>query len=88
MFPFLLSLAADVPRCRIGDTECITRVSMTLIHKYARTGYPAAAFPIVEPFVLKRFDISDGRDSSLSLKLSFHDIIVEGLSAAQIDRAV
>ncbi|XP_037956729.1 protein takeout-like [Teleopsis dalmanni] len=79
---------ADIPRCHAGDTNCITRTSMNLVRQYARTGYPEAAFPVIEPFLLKRFDISDGRESSLSLKLNFKDVRVEGISGVQIDRAV
>lgn len=79
---------ADIPRCRVADTDCITRTSTNLVRQYARTGYPPAAFPIIEPFIVKRFDISDGRTGSLNLKLNFRDVNVEGLSAVKIDRAV
>lgn len=79
---------ADIPRCRAGDTDCITRTSASLVHQYARTGYPSAGFPIIEPFIVKRFDISDGRTGSLNLKLNFRDVHVEGLSAVKFDRSV
>jgi len=59
-----------------------------LISQYAKTGYPAAGFPQVEPFLIKRFDISDGRTGSLNLKLNFKDVNVEGLSGVKFDRAV
>ncbi|KAH8312517.1 hypothetical protein KR044_011228, partial [Drosophila immigrans] len=78
----------ELPRCHLSDTQCIINVSHTLVRQYARTGYPAAAFPQVEPFLVKRFDISDGRTGSLSLKLSFADVNVEGLSTVKFDRAV
>ncbi|XP_052847124.1 protein takeout [Drosophila gunungcola] len=78
----------ELPRCRVGDTSCIISVSHMLIHQYARTGYPAAGFPQVEPFLIKRFDISDGRTGSLNLKLNFKDVNVEGLSGVKFDRAV
>lgn len=81
-------LAADIPRCRAADTDCITRTSTNLVHQYARTGYPSAGFPIIEPFIIKRFDISDGRTGSLNLKLNFRDVNVEGLSGVKIDRSV
>lgn len=80
--------APDLPRCHFGDTECIINVSHTLVRQYARTGYSPAAFPQVEPFVVKRFDISDGRTGSLNLKLNFRDVNVEGLSGVKFDRAV
>lgn len=80
--------APDLPRCHFGDTECIINVSHTLVRQYARTGYTPAAFPQVEPFVVKRFDISDGRTGSLNLKLNFRDVNVEGLSGVKFDRAV
>ncbi|EDW13827.1 uncharacterized protein Dmoj_GI23924 [Drosophila mojavensis] len=79
---------ADLPICRYGDTECIINVSHKLVRQYARTGYAPAAFPQVEPFLIKRFDISDGRSGSLSLKLNFRDVNVEGLSGVKFDRAV
>ncbi|CAD6991749.1 protein takeout [Ceratitis capitata] len=79
---------ADIPRCRVADTECITRTSTNLVHQYARTGYPSAGFPIIEPFIIKRFDISDGRTGSLNLKLNFRDVSVEGLSGVKMDRSV
>ncbi|XP_017469407.1 PREDICTED: protein takeout-like [Rhagoletis zephyria] len=79
---------ADIPRCRVGDTDCITRTSTNLVRQYGRTGYQAAGFPIIEPFVVKRFDISDGRAGSLNLKLNFRDVNVEGLSGVKIDRSV
>ncbi|XP_043068138.1 protein takeout [Drosophila bipectinata] len=78
----------ELPRCHKGDTSCIINVSHMLISKYARTGYPAAGFPQVEPFLVKRFDISDGRTGSLNLKLNFKDVNVEGLSGVKFDRAV
>ncbi|XP_036673425.3 protein takeout [Drosophila suzukii] len=78
----------ELPRCRMGDTSCIINVSHMLISQYARTGYPAAGFPQVEPFLIKRFDISDGRTGSLNLKLNFKDVNVEGLSGVKFDRAV
>lgn len=80
--------APDLPRCHYGDTDCIINVSHTLVRQYARTGYSPAAFPQVEPFVVKRFDISDGRTGSLNLKLNFRDVNVEGLSGVKFDRAV
>ncbi|XP_054726279.1 protein takeout-like [Anastrepha obliqua] len=79
---------ADIPRCRVADTDCITRTTINLVRQYARTGYPAAGFPTVEPFLIKRFDISDGRTGSLNLKLNFRDVNVEGLSGVQVDRTV
>ncbi|XP_062124367.1 protein takeout [Drosophila sulfurigaster albostrigata] len=79
---------AELPRCHYADTQCIINVSHTLVRQYARTGYAPAAFPQVEPFLVKRFDISDGRSGSLSLKLSFADVNVEGLSSVKFDRAV
>jgi len=79
---------ADIPRCHTGDTECIKKTATDLIHIHAKTGHAEAAFPIIEPFYLKRFDISDGRTSSLSLKLRFSDVKVGGLSGAKIDRCV
>ncbi|KAH8372566.1 protein takeout [Drosophila serrata] len=78
----------ELPRCKIGDTTCIINVSHTLVRQYAKTGYPAAGFPQVEPFLVKRFDISDGRSGSLNLKLNFKDVNVEGLSGVKFDRAV
>jgi len=72
----------------MGDTSCIINVSHMLISQYAKTGYPAAGFPQVEPFLIKRFDISDGRTGSLNLKLNFKDVNVEGLSGVKFDRAV
>ncbi|KAM7361456.1 protein takeout-like [Cochliomyia hominivorax] len=79
---------ADIPRCQSGDTNCVIRTSLSLIRQHARKGYPAAAFPVVEPFHLKQFDISDGRGGSLSLKLNFRDVDVLGLSTVNFDRAV
>ncbi|KAI8120792.1 Protein takeout [Lucilia cuprina] len=79
---------ADIPRCHTGDTDCVVRTSVNLIRKYARTGYPSAAFPPIEPFHLKQFDISDGRGGSLNLKLNFRDVDVAGLSGVNFDRAV
>lgn len=64
------------------------RTSVNLIRQHARKGYSDAAFPIVEPFHLKQFDISDGRGGSLSLKLNFRDVDVVGLSGVNFDRAV
>lgn len=87
-FLFLLILAADIPRCHSGDTDCVIRTSLSLIRQHARKGYPAAAFPPVEPFHLKQFDISDGRGGSLSLKLNFRDVDVVGLSGVNFERAV
>lgn len=87
-FRFGIFLAAELPRCHYGDTDCIINVSHRLIRQYARTGYAPAAFPQVEPFLVKRFDISDGRTGSLSLKLNFRDVNVEGLSGVKFDRAV
>ncbi|XP_017052330.2 uncharacterized protein LOC108095673 [Drosophila ficusphila] len=78
----------EIPRCHHGDTSCIISVSHTLIKQHARTGYPAVGFPQVEPFLIKRFDISDGRSGSLNLKLNFRDVNVEGLSGVKFDRAV
>ncbi|XP_044251536.1 protein takeout [Drosophila takahashii] len=78
----------ELPRCHVGDTSCIISVSHMLIRQYAKTGYPAAGFPQVEPFLIKRFDISDGRTGSLNLKLNFKDVNVEGLSGVKFDRAV
>ncbi|EDV91331.1 protein takeout [Drosophila grimshawi] len=79
---------AELPRCHQSDTNCIIEVTHKLVRQYARTGYPAAGFPQVEPFLVKRFDISDGRTGSLSLKLNFRDVNVEGLSGVKFDRAV
>ncbi|XP_017844864.1 uncharacterized protein LOC108601476 [Drosophila busckii] len=79
---------AELPRCHHGDTTCIINVSHMLVRQYARTGFAPAAFPQVEPFLVKRFDISDGRTGSLSLKLNFRDVNVEGLSSVKFDRAV
>ncbi|XP_030374331.1 uncharacterized protein LOC115623915 [Scaptodrosophila lebanonensis] len=81
-------MTAEIPRCHNGDTDCIINVSHTLIRQHARTGYPSAGFPQVEPFLVKRFDISDGRTGSLNLKLAFRDVNVEGLSGVKFDRAV
>ncbi|ALC46904.1 CG11852, partial [Drosophila busckii] len=78
----------ELPRCHHGDTTCIINVSHMLVRQYARTGFAPAAFPQVEPFLVKRFDISDGRTGSLSLKLNFRDVNVEGLSSVKFDRAV
>ncbi|KAH8382691.1 hypothetical protein KR009_004832 [Drosophila setifemur] len=82
------SFPPEIPRCHFGDTSCIISVSHMLIRQHARTGYPSAGFPQVEPFLVKRFDISDGRSGSLNLKLNFKDINVEGLSGVKFDRAV
>uniref|UniRef100_A0A1B0G563 Protein takeout n=2 Tax=Glossina morsitans morsitans TaxID=37546 RepID=A0A1B0G563_GLOMM len=83
-----LSSAADITRCRHGDTECIVRTSINVVRKYGSSGYAAAAFPVIEPFRLKRLDISDGRGGSLSLKLNFRDVDVLGLSGVNFQRAV
>ncbi|TMW50174.1 hypothetical protein DOY81_004733 [Sarcophaga bullata] len=61
---------------------------MRVMHQYATKGYPVAAFPRVEPFQLKEFDISDGRSGSLNLKLNFREVNVLGLSGVKFDRAV
>ncbi|XP_022216014.1 protein takeout [Drosophila obscura] len=82
------SFPPDLQRCRIGDTKCIINTAHYVVRKYAKTGYPAAGFPQVEPFLVKRFDISDGRTGSLNLKLNFKDVNVEGLSGVQFDNAV
>jgi len=79
---------ADIPRCNVGDTDCIVKTSVDLVRTFAKTGHAEAGFPVVEPFLIKRFDISDGRTGSLSLKLNFRDVNVEGLSGVQFDRAV
>lgn len=84
----LILAAPELPRCHMGDTSCIINVSHMLIRQHARTGYPSAGFPQVEPFLIKRFDISDGRTGSLNLKLNFRDVNVEGLSSVKFDRAV
>ncbi|XP_058976269.1 protein takeout-like [Musca domestica] len=79
---------AEVKRCHTGDTACIVRTSNELLKTYARKGLPAAFFPVVEPFHLKRVELSDGRSGSLALKLSLRDVDVTGLSAVKFDRAV
>jgi len=78
----------DISRCRAGDTACITATSTNLVRQFGKTGHAGAAFPTIEPFLIRRFDISDGRQSSLNLKLNFKDVIVGGLSAVKIDRVV
>lgn len=61
---------------------------MNLIRKYAKTGYPEVGFPKLEPFLLQKFDITDGSGRSISLKLNFRNLLVGGLSDVTIDRAV
>lgn len=85
----LISLiAAEIKRCHPGETDCIVRTSNELLKMHARRGYPAASFPVVEPFHLKRVELSDGRSGSLNLKLSLRDVDVMGLSSLKFDRAV
>ncbi|XP_055910644.1 uncharacterized protein LOC129945005 [Eupeodes corollae] len=90
-FVFMLgaqAFPADVERCHAGDVECIRKSAVNLLHKYSKTGYPEAGFPVLEPFTLKKFDISDGRSGSLSFKLNFKDVLVGGLSNVNFDKMV
>ncbi|XP_055850205.1 protein takeout-like [Episyrphus balteatus] len=78
----------DIEQCKAGDTECIRLSSVHLIQKFSKVGYPAAGFPVLEPFALNKFDITDGRSGSLSFKLHFKDVLVGGLSNVNIEKMV
>ncbi|XP_013113019.1 protein takeout [Stomoxys calcitrans] len=79
---------AEIHRCHPGETDCIVQTANDLLGSYARKGLPAASFPVVEPFHLKKVQLTDGHSGSLNLKFSLRDVDVVGLSTVKFDRAV
>jgi len=79
----------------MGSSIASQSIGGDLPHSSLRSFSPESCWFIIrvcpqrcEPFLIKRFDISDGRTGSLNLKLNFKDVNVEGLSGVKFDRAV
>ncbi|XP_075146373.1 uncharacterized protein LOC142220873 [Haematobia irritans] len=79
---------AEIKRCHPGETDCIVRTANDLLRTHARKGFPAAFFPVVEPFHLRKVQLSDGHSGSLNLRFALRDVDVVGLSSVKFDRAV
>lgn len=81
-------LAADLPRCKAGDTVCLPKV-MTQIIQGSAKGHTGLSIPPLEPLHINKIDINQGETKSpVSINLNFKDMDLIGISKAVITRVV
>lgn len=83
----LIYTAADLPRCRAGDTVCLPKLITDIVHEHPE-GHSGLAIPRMEPLRINRIDILQGSDSPIAINLNFKDLDLTGLSKAIINKVV
>lgn len=83
----MIIIAADIPRCRAGDTVCLPKVITDIVTMHPN-GHSGLSIPQMEPLHINRIDILQGSNSPIAINLNFKDLELSGLSQAYIDRVV
>lgn len=73
------STAKDIPRCKIGDTDCIIEVSNQLMPAFAK-GHNGINLIPLDPMQINEIQLKQGRTSPVNINLIFKDVQLIGLA--------
>lgn len=71
-------------KCKVADSECIKRVSQSILLASAGSGHQGLNLPSIDPLKIDRINIQDGTGSPVSINLELMNVTMRGLSKLDV----
>lgn len=71
--------AKDIPKCKIGDTDCMVKSANAMIENYGTEGFRSINLLPLDPLLVPRIYIKQGAESPVNVELIFTNNTVNGI---------
>lgn len=75
----IYSIAKDIPKCKIGDTDCMVKSANKIIENYGSVGFRSINLLPLDPLAVPRIYIKQGAESPVNVELVFTNNTVNGI---------
>lgn len=80
-------VAAELPKCHFGDTECLVKTINSYIRAY-KDGYSSANIVPLDPLYVNEVNIIQGTTSPVNIQLNFKNASFHGLKSAYVTKVM